>query len=49
MDKVTYYSRLGEAICDQCGAGFAASDFEGAKEHDESPCNEQPKDTESDK
>ena len=39
MRKVTYYSRLGEAICEECGAAFAASDFESAKEHDENPCS----------
>ena len=39
MKKVTYYGRLGEAVCEECGAGFGASDFESAKEHDENPCN----------
>lgn len=39
MRKVTYYGRLGEASCEVCGAGFAASDFESAKEHDENPCS----------
>lgn len=40
MKKVTYYGRLGEAVCEECGAGFAASDFDSAKEHDENPCED---------
>lgn len=39
MKKVTYYGRLGEAVCGECGAAFGASDFESAKKHDETPCN----------
>lgn len=39
MDKVTYYAKMGDAVCEDCGTLFAAADFRGAKEHDEEPCD----------
>lgn len=31
---ITYYSKLGEIVCDSCGAGFGAHERDRANEHD---------------
>lgn len=43
MNKVTYDARVGEAWCEQCGAAFATAEFENAKQHDETACEEEPR------